>query len=122
MVVKRLPVFSVVKGGHAHYLLLFVDDRQRQDVLDGPAAVVKRLRLPQGHAKTKVKGSFPPQAPSAVTRVSHLKLKRLIVCGVHDVADLRVEKQGEPRPLEQYLVPTAGELVLKSLTKPLSAT
>lgn len=122
MVVKRLPVFSVVKGGHAHYLLLFVDDRQRQDVLDGPAAVVKRLRLPQRHAKINVKGSFPPQAPPAVTRVSHLKFKRLIVGGVHDVADLRVEKQGEPRPLEQYLAPIAGELVLKSLTKPLSAT
>lgn len=45
-----------------------------------------------------------------VIQVSHLEFKGLVGGGIHDVADLTVERQGEPRLLTQYLVLTAGEL------------
>lgn len=45
LVIKRLSVLSVVKGGDTDYLFFFVDNWQGENVLYGPAAGVERLSL-----------------------------------------------------------------------------
>lgn len=91
VIIEGLSIFSVVKSGHANYLLFFVDDWQRENILYGPAAVVERLRLQQKHVnavRTPFSGGSLASGLVA-SEVSHLKLERLIRSGVHYVTDLR---------------------------------
>lgn len=45
LLIKWLAIFPVIESRHSYNFFLFVDDWQRQDVFNGPAAVIKCLML-----------------------------------------------------------------------------
>lgn len=65
VIIERFPIFPVVEGRHANDLLLLVDDWQRQDVFDGPAAAVQRLRLQRNRPKRSER--LCPDGPARLT-------------------------------------------------------